>query len=367
MLRDHQKHEFVGESLRILRLFHGMSQPDVAERLSVTRQYLNKLEAAKDYPSEDFALALADVFDVDVSYFYRSAGQEPGMDQIHFRKQRTAPQKFAHQAIAAITLFKKIIEFLEKYYDFPQPNFPEVIAKSAAEIEEAAELTRSYWGLPKNAPIGNLTDAVEANGGFVAYFRGVSEKVDALSTNEERPLVVRSTAIRSLYRQRFDIAHEIGHRVLHLGVDTGDKETEAEANRFASAFLLPRHAFVNEFPRGNRIDWEKVFDLKLRWKVSAKAIIRRAFDLRIIDAIQYRTAHIHFSKTGQSKSENLDNVGEPEVPSMLADALEDVSTYPLELKRFYEYTGLNASMVEKLTGIQMPNVDNANLTNIRFL
>lgn len=367
MLRDHQKHEFVGESLRILRLFHGMSQPEVAQRLSVTRQYLNKLEASKDYPAEEFALALAEVFDVDVSYFYRSVGQEPGMDQIHFRKQRTAPQKFAHQAIAAITLFKKIIDFLEKYYEFPVPNFPDVIAKSAVEIEEAAELTRSYWGLPRNAPIGNLTDAVEANGGLVAYFKGVSEKVDALSTNEERPLIVRSTAIRSLYRQRFDIAHEIGHRVLHLGVDTGDKETEAEANRFASALLLPRHAFVNEFPRGHRIDWQKVFELKLRWKVSAKAIIRRAFDLGVINAIQYRTAHIHFSKTGQSKSEKLDDVGDSEVPTLLADALNDVSRDPVELGRFYEYTGLNSSSVEKLTGIKLPDIVSSQLSNIRFL
>ncbi len=367
MLKDLQRNEFVGENLRIIRLFHGMSQPDVAQKLSVTRQYLNKIEGAKDYPSEEFSLALADVFGVDVSYFYRVAGEEPRMDQVHFRKQRTAPQKFAHQAIAAITLFKKIVSFLDERYDFPASNFPEIVPESSADIEKAAEVCREYWGISKNAPIANLTDAVEANGSLVAHFQGVSEKVDALSTNEERPLIVRSSAKSSLYRLRFDIAHEIGHRVLHLGVDTGDKRTEAEANRFASALLLPRHAFVNEFPRGNRIDWEIVFSLKMRWGVSAKAIIRRAFDLGIVDAVQYRRAHIHFSKTGQSKSERYDEIGELEESKLLSDALADLAEDEFELQKFYDFTGLNSDTIAKLTGVKMPSVDHSAFSNVYFL
>ncbi|MEE9357263.1 hypothetical protein [Candidatus Vondammii sp. HM_W22] len=49
--------------------------------------------------------------------------------------------------------------------------------------------------------------------------------------------------------------------------------------------------------------------MKLRWKVSIQAIIRRAYDLGLFDAAQYRRANIHISKSGQRKNEP----GEPDV------------------------------------------------------
>ena len=123
---------------------------------------------------------------------------------------------------------------------------------------------------------------------------------------------------------RFDIAHECGHLIMHQGKITGDKETETEANRFASAFLLPRAAFISEFPRATvRFNWSAIYDMKLRWKVSVAAIIRRAFDLGIIDAAAYRRASIHLSKTGQAKKEHYDDseLILPEEPELLSNAI----------------------------------------------
>ncbi|WP_445083824.1 ImmA/IrrE family metallo-endopeptidase [Candidatus Vondammii sp. HM_W22] len=68
-------------------------------------------------------------------------------------------------------------------------------------------------------------------------------------------LIIRSTAKTAPTRLRFDTAHERGHLVMHIRIVTGDTGTEAQANRFASAFLLPRRDFVREFPRSRRIDW----------------------------------------------------------------------------------------------------------------
>jgi Zn-dependent peptidase ImmA (M78 family) len=50
-----------------------------------------------------------------------------------------------------------------------------------------------------------------------------------------------------------------------------------------------------------------VFALKRRWKVAAAAIVRRAYDLRLIDARQYRIANVFISKKGWKR-------GEPEEP-----------------------------------------------------
>ena len=92
---------------------------------------------------------------------------------------------------------------------------------------------------------------------------------------------------------RFDIAHELGHLVLHEGHVTGDRKTESEANRFASAFLLPRSTFVKVFPkRGTRIDWAGIRALKLEFQVSKAAILYRAKSLELLDDDQYRGAVI---------------------------------------------------------------------------
>ncbi|MDT9702280.1 ImmA/IrrE family metallo-endopeptidase, partial [Streptomyces sp. P17] len=99
---------------------------------------------------------------------------------------------------------------------------------------------------------------------IVTNFNIVSKEVDALSVSVERPFIVRNTAKESVCRQRFDIAHEIGHLVMHEGIVTGDRTTENQANRFASALLLPRPMMLKLYPRpnGNRLDWKGMREFK---------------------------------------------------------------------------------------------------------
>src|SRR3546814_8588593 len=98
--------------------------------------------------------------------------------------------------------------------------------------------------------------------------------------DRRRPIIVRSALKESLCRQRFDFAHGCGHLIMHRGLQTGDRATEDQAHRFASAFLFPRGAVLREFPRGSSINWRALYDLKLRWKMSVRALIRRGHDLR---------------------------------------------------------------------------------------
>ena len=101
-------------------------------------------------------------------------------------------------------------------------------------------------------------------------------------------------------RVNFTGAHELGHLVLHQGVETGSRETEKQADRFASAFLLPARAFAKEFPRprGRSLDWALLTELKQRWRVSIQAMVRRAHDLKIIRASTYRLACQYASSRG---------------------------------------------------------------------
>ncbi len=58
------------------------------------------------------------------------------------------------------------------------------------------------------------------------------------------------------------------------------------------------------------------------WRVSNAAIVRRAYDLGLIDAIKYRNANIHLRKTGQSKEEIYDDKITQEQPELIKNAFK---------------------------------------------
>jgi len=112
---------------------------------------------------------------------------------------------------------------------------------------------------------------------------------------------------------------------MHPGIETGSIETEREADRFASAFLMPRKAFSRDFSMGDAADWKHIFAIKRRWQASAGAIVRRAYDLGLIDAVRYRKAYKHMSFHKWTVN------GEPEEPAfqepeILSGALTSLGT-----------------------------------------
>jgi Zn-dependent peptidase ImmA (M78 family) len=111
---------------------------------------------------------------------------------------------------------------------------------------------------------------------------------------------------------------------MHSGIQTGTEETEAAADRFAGAFLLPRGAFAREF-RTSPFSWNHVFELKKRWKASAAAIVKRAYDLRLIDAVDYRQSFKYMSARNWRKGSEP---SEPEFkgPELLSKALGSLGT-----------------------------------------
>jgi Zn-dependent peptidase ImmA (M78 family) len=131
-------------------------------------------------------------------------------------------------------------------------------------------------------------------------------------------------------RIRFDLAHELGHLILHRWIEAEEiadpatlKEIEAEADRFAGAFLLPRRSFPNEVytPR-----LDAFLDLKRRWVVSIQAMIYRCKDLELIDESQFTNLYKQISFRKWRKSEPLDNPAEIrlESPRLLGRAVQMV-------------------------------------------
>jgi Zn-dependent peptidase ImmA (M78 family) len=118
---------------------------------------------------------------------------------------------------------------------------------------------------------------------------------------------IRQAAVRL----RFDLAHELGHLVLHRSIEQSELENkttlraiESEADKFAAAFLLPSTSFPNEVYT-NRLD--AFLPLKERWKVSIQAMVHRCRDLGIIDNDQALNLYKQISFRKWRKKEPLDD------------------------------------------------------------
>ena len=225
-----------------------------------------------------------------------------------------------------------------------------------------AEELRKEWGLDVETPIDDMTKALENAGAIVTYFNELSDKVDAFSISRNRPLVIRNNEKYNGCRLRFDLAHECGHLVLHKCSDNAEdiELKEEQANRFASAFLLPRKGFFQEFYSvfaGININWCKMAELKKRWKVSFASMVHRAYDLNLINAVKYRNAYIYLRKSGQSKIERGDAYINIETSSLLENMTNDLIENNIEdLASFIRNKGWSANLFEKVLPFNVDKV-----------
>lgn len=330
---------FLGEKLRLVRQFHGLSLADLGDRVEASRQYIHQLESDAKAPTGDMESALAAALNVEPSFFRFPLKNSVKVEQTHFRKLRSTPVALVHQILAHGTMCESLISYFDAHLSLPPVNFPEFRVASGSDIEKAARACREYWKLGTSDPIPNFTRVLENAGAVVVNFKSISAQFDALSMSRARPIVVRSTSKKSLCRQRFDLAHECAHLIFHQGIQTGDKETEHEAHRFAGALLLPETEFRKEFPAKTRIDWRAIYSMKLKWKMSVQAIIQRAHDLDLMDKAQFRKARIQLQRNGQIKQEKFDDRMPLEQPELLSKCFEIL----LENKRLF-FTGIAADL-----------------------
>ena len=116
---------------------------------------------------------------------------------------------------------------------FPKIDLPDLSNQNfninnPSDIERIAEYCRKYWDLGQGA-ISNMTKLCESKGIFVLSYdnHGDNSDIDALSVALRRPIIVRSSIKKNPCRLRFDLAHELGHLLLHEGIVTGCRETES--------------------------------------------------------------------------------------------------------------------------------------------
>ena len=170
--------------------------------------------------------------------------------------------------------------------------------RDPAEAEQAALGMRAHWGLGLD-PIPNLVDLLEERG--IKVLAMSLPNIDGLTARvrrEDRGVASVVVVNRDDWgeRQRFTLAHELGHMVL----DPAPKiDEEKAAHRFAGAFLMPAETLRSEIGKHRKsIGWGELFELKRIFGVSVQALTYRCKDLGIFGAPVVRQLFNEFTRRG---------------------------------------------------------------------
>jgi Zn-dependent peptidase ImmA (M78 family) len=182
--------------------------------------------------------------------------------------------------------------------------------------EEVACAVREYWGLP-SGKIENMVKTLEDAGIIVIPYTFPTRKFSGVSllTHHGNWVILVNQELPA-DRIRFTLAHELGHIIMHR-FPTATMEQEADS--FASEFLLPSRDIENQL---KRISLEKLAYLKLEWKVSMAAILRKAHSLGKLTDNQYRYWNMQMSAAGFRTSEPIQYNVPYEKPSLLEEIIK---------------------------------------------
>jgi len=298
----------IGDRLRQLRLARGLSLQALAAALGgvVTRQALWKYERGKSQPSPTVLAKLADVLGVPATALW----QEPDytVQFIAYRKGSGLCKRDQVQVQAVVELALKERLWLRERAGLDDvPGVPEdrfaVTTISGAEI--AAQELRERWALGLD-PISSVTGVLEDHGVHVIEIEAADtfDGISALAYDQFGAIAGAAVVTRVGLpgeRQRLDLAHELGHLVLHVPADVDE---EKAAFRFAGAFLAPADTVRREV--GARRAFVQLAELRLlkrRFGMSIQALVRRLFDLGIITESHYREWCININRLGYRKDE----------------------------------------------------------------
>ncbi|EGQ8153432.1 helix-turn-helix domain-containing protein [Vibrio parahaemolyticus] len=347
---------FNGEQLKLARVAAGLSLADVGEALQVTRQYASRLENNAS-PSDAQIELLSSLLSVNTSFFFRPRAKTIEAEQCHFRSLRSSTQTLKKTIMAQVEMLDShFVSAIEDEVGFPEVSIfsaEDHEFRSVKDIELLAERARKEFGLGLG-PISNMIKLLEKLGCIVVNLADADERIDAFSIYTSRPLIVRNTTKQSPGRLRFDFAHELGHLIMHQGIETGCRTTEQQANNFASAFLMPRSSFVAEFPRvrGSYFNWDALVEMKVRWGVSLKAILYRAKALGLITSDKAKSGYIYLSRNGFAKVERGDELMNIEHPMMLQRAIELLDIHTLE--NLIANSGLSRQLLKERYSLMLP-------------
>lgn len=325
--------KFSAAKLSFFRDLKGESLKQVSDDIGYSVTTISKWEKGRAVPGFEGILNLSKHFGVNHNFFLSKSIVPDFSGPIFFRKAAVLPKRKIIQAESKERGYALVDNLLTNYLNLPQYLEPSYANKSKdfnvlsyEFIDKVANNVRSQFELG-DGPIANMTLIVERMGIRVKFEDLESEKIDAINGNIlSRPYILLNSRRLSSVRIRFNLAHELGHVLLHshypnnvIANSSNRRTIESEANHFAGALLMPDYGISLDMIRSNM---NFLIELKSHWKVAIQALIYRGNELGLIADDQALFLRQTIYRNKWRIREPLDDVIPIENPSYIQSAIK---------------------------------------------
>lgn len=265
--------------ITIAREARGMVHAEIAERLKVTKPTAWRLENEHYSINTQTVAQLSDILGFPATFFYQKGELLPL--SLSYRKSDTVPAKVMTKIEANINVSRLNIEQLLHSLTTLEINLPVLDVMHYGSAQACSKQLRKLWKLPAGV-IENLSEVLEKQNILLLNFDFETEEVDGRGTTAlgQYPVIITNKILLG-DRQRFTLAYQLGHLVMHLKTSPAyDRDLSHEVKLFAAEFLMPEGDIKKDL--SEELTLPKLGELKKKWKVSMQSLVYRANDLQLI-------------------------------------------------------------------------------------
>lgn len=364
---------FFGEKLQSVRELNGLSRKELADKLNVSEQAIWQYENQYTVPKFEIANEMKKLFHVKAQFFYTEPFTKniSKVESIAYRSEDREARKKAKMETTYLDFISYFLDNFENKLNLPVSTIKQLREESiqilnlsnkesneASQLEIIAENARNKLDIQSNE---ELLYKLELSGIYILE-KNMGASIDAYSTwtNEEKTFIILGNRKKSAVRRNFDLAHELGHLLLHYKIDmdslTKDehKKIEKEANDFASYFLLPREEFLKDFSLiSKKSNPESYLDMKMKYMVSIGALEYRAYKMNLLTFEENRYFYATLNRKGYRKNEPLDEDISIVRPGKIRSLLDLIfKNQLLSLNDFLNHYYLDRVFLEELFGFE---------------
>ncbi|MGM7369379.1 helix-turn-helix domain-containing protein [Acinetobacter baumannii] len=350
----------------LARQRRGLTKRDLAHLLGVTDRTVSNWYSNQEIDERILEKA-AEILDFPLSFFYGNDIEIIHAESVSFRALTKMTARKRDMAISQTILAEMISDWIDLKFELPLPNVPDLhelrsdfSSSSIDELDEVSEdevnyylkysypeacadTVRKAWGLGEQ-PIPNLIALLESKGIRVFSLTDEAQDVDACCRwTSGRPFIFLNTS-RTAERCRFDLAHELGHLVMHKHGIIEGIHVEQEANAFASAFLMPRRSLLADPLKIPSL--KGILSKKEIWQVSAAALTYRYNKLGIITDWNATSIYKQLAQRGRN---NEPNPIAHETSLLLSKIFQALAQENFDLSEMTNELGLNLDEINRLT------------------
>lgn len=344
---------FAPARLTMARELAGLRKRDLADAIDRTAAAVSQYELGQSRPSGETLDRCAAALDVPVGFFTTGRAQlRLDTAHAHFRSLRTTTANQRQQALAHVELLWELLDQLDNVIELPPVDLGLPLGMRPGEPAATADMVRKAWHVP-TGPVVHLVRTLEARGVVLTQLPDVdAETIDAFSAAVHgRPMIVLSHKGNPM-RQRFSVAHELGHLLLHPDPAPGSGVHEREANTFAAELLMPAAEIRDRLP--TPLDLTALKETADGYGVSVAALAYRGKDLGVYSESTLRRTMAALTKLGWRTEEPVGSRYPGERPELLTRAADLAAAHGLPLPQLADRLHIGLPRLRTLLGMPAP-------------